>query len=178
MGRARRRHLNRASRARLAASLATRQAADSIGGVARSGWPADPTERAVLERLNTLTLKQRHFVIRFFETGNARRSVIDAGYRCKNLRTADDISRELRSTPVEQHALQAVLESRGLGKAKLNEILPARPGGEGRRASARGASGPRRRPAAPGQPSRRSANARSSATAAARPAATVASVVS
>ena len=70
-----------------------------------------------------MTLKQHRYVIRLLETGNARRSVLDAGYRCKNLRTADDIARELMSNPRVQQAFQSIVEARGLGMAKLDQIL-------------------------------------------------------
>src|SRR5262245_46106906 len=131
MGRARRRHRNRASRARLAASVAPRLEAPSRppprgakvrpspGGLPLTARPAE------VELLSAMTLKQRRYVIRLLETGNARRSVLDAGYRCKNLRTADDIARELMSNPRVQHAFQGIVEARGLGTAKLDQILAA-----------------------------------------------------
>src|SRR5262249_47315704 len=115
MGRARQRHLSRAARARLGRALAPTPSP--------AGRRSADAERVVVELLSTLTLKQRRYVIRVLETGNARRSVLDAGYRCKNLRTADDIARELMSNPRVQHAFQGIVEARGLGTAKLDQIL-------------------------------------------------------
>src|SRR5262249_35651403 len=134
MGRARRRPQNGAARARARAiarairsavtpapppappgTLPARPAAQ-VGGGVRSGWPADPTEAAQLEEtLSLLSLKRRKVVYRYLETGNARQSVLDAGYRCKDVRSADDVAREILADPKVQYVLQALLEARGLG---------------------------------------------------------------
>jgi hypothetical protein len=107
---ARQRHLSRAARARLAASLAVHPAAE------------EPRKLAVL-LCNTLTLNQWKYVVRYVETGNARQSVLDAGYRCKSARSADDIAQELQANPRVQYVKQALLEARGWGTEKLDQIL-------------------------------------------------------
>jgi hypothetical protein len=104
-------------------TLPARPAAQ-VGGGVRSGWPADPTEAAQLEEtLSLLSLKRRKVVYRYLETGNARQSVLDAGYRCKDVRSADDVAREILSDPKVQYVLQALLEARGLGLARLDQLL-------------------------------------------------------
>src|SRR5262249_54814713 len=117
MGRARQRHLSRAARARLGRALAPTPSPP--------GRRSADAERLVVELPSTLTPKQRRYATRVLETGNGRRWVLDAGYRCKNLRTADDIARELMSTPRVQHAFQGIVEARGLGTAKLDQVLAA-----------------------------------------------------
>jgi hypothetical protein len=109
VARARQRHLSRAERARLGASLATRAAGDR--------------RAVVVERVNRLTPGQRKFLFAFLDSGNVRRSVIAAGYNVKSLRSADDIGRELLSSPNVQYCYQAILEAKGLGTAKLNQLL-------------------------------------------------------
>jgi Terminase small subunit len=150
MGRTRRRHWNRAARARVAASRAaqrvvgreraTRRAAtaafpradaptnidrraDSVVAVDRTGWLADPALAVQLEEaLATLTLKRRRFLLNYLDSGNATRSALAAGYNCKDPRSASDVGREVLASPSVRHACRALLEARGLSGAKLDEI--------------------------------------------------------
>src|SRR5262245_45768945 len=119
MGRARRRHRNRASRARVAPSRAAQRVvgretapkraasaalpradaatdvhrpADSVGAVDRSGWRADPALVEQLEEvLATLTLKRSRFLLNYLASGNATQAAFAAGYRCKDARSASDV---------------------------------------------------------------------------------------
>jgi hypothetical protein len=74
---ARQRHLSRAARARMAASLAPRAA---------GGLPA-----AVVERVTRLTVRQRKYLFALLDTGNVRLPVLQAGYQCKSVRSAETI---------------------------------------------------------------------------------------
>src|SRR5262249_11310729 len=150
MGRARRRHRNRAARARVAASraaqrvvgreTATRRAAtaafpradaptnidrraNSVVAVDRTGWLADPALAVQLEEaLATLTLKRRRFLLNYLDSGNATRSALAAGYNCKDARSASDVGREILAAPAVQHAYQALMEASGLSTAKLTQV--------------------------------------------------------
>lgn len=98
----------------LGASLAPRPAAPSAAG----DLPA-----VVVETVNRLTVRQRKFLLCLLDTGNVRRSVVAAGYDVKSPRSADDIGRELMSSPNVQYCYQAILEAEGLGTAKLKKLL-------------------------------------------------------
>ena len=97
-------HLDRASRARMVASLAARQAAPSGTAPRRAPDGSTPVYRAPRRRGRLLwvarrsgsrgaggggaqhpTLKRHRCLLNYLECGNARRSVLTTGYACKTL---------------------------------------------------------------------------------------------
>jgi hypothetical protein len=131
MAQVRRRRRNRAARA--AAARVARQAAATpspnlpagvtVPPAASSSWRDDPALAVqVEEALATLTLKRRRFLLNYLESGNARRSVLTAGYNCTTAQSADEVAKEILATPNVQHAYQALLEAQGLGLGRLREI--------------------------------------------------------
>jgi hypothetical protein len=76
----------------------------------------------VEETLALLPIRRRRMLLRYFETGNARQAVVEAGYNVKSPKTATEVGREILASPAVQHAYQALLEARGLSGAKLDQI--------------------------------------------------------
>jgi hypothetical protein len=146
MGRARRRPRNRTARARaraVARTIASKRVlppsqdhqqthAVSLPLSPGTDRPADPVDLSVAtdpavavqleEALSTFTLKRRRFVLRYIETGNARQSVLAAGYNVRSPKNASDVATEILASPSVQHAFAALVEARGLSGAKLDQI--------------------------------------------------------
>jgi hypothetical protein len=86
-------------------------------------WQLDPAELAKAdEALSCLSILRRRFAIRLVETGHQRRAVYEAGYHPSTPASATAIAQENLASPAVQHALQALLEARGLSARKLDEI--------------------------------------------------------
>jgi hypothetical protein len=116
-----------ASRARSRATatklVAAGSAAVTVPRAAGSSWRDDPALAVqVEEALATITLKRRRFLLRYLESGNARQSVLTAGYNCTTAQSADEVAKEILATPNVQHAYQALLEATGLGLGRLHQI--------------------------------------------------------
>ena len=68
--------------------------------VAEANWRTDPALAArVEETLSCLTLKRRRFLLNYLENGNARHSVMAAGYNCKSPQSATDVAKKLMADP-------------------------------------------------------------------------------